>query len=423
MKGFFSQKEVKSITRPTGKLMTCATCGRYQNVHHVFGEVIGDGKKGILNVFEMPSQMQDYKKQFYEGREVKLLETELKKLGISLTKDCYNIFATRCFSFKPGKTNSQALLGCRPWVMKTILRLKPKLILLHGLKAVQSVVGIPWHKEITSKGDYNPVTQVGTWRGWTIPDQYYNAWICPQVPPSGVEELNTREVTTVWRQDLKRAVKLLDTPLVKVPQNVIISESTEHTLEILNHTLKVLPKQLTFDYETTGLKPHAAEHRIVCASISFMNKNEQETYSFPFKNENREFKKLWRQILQHNQIGKIAHNMEFEHIWTLNKCKFRVQNWVWDSMQAAHILDNRSDVTGLKFQTYVNFGIAGYDDDVAPYIKGREEKNANSLNKIDKLWSTQTGKHQILLYCGYDSLYTLLLAFKQQSMIGRFTVR
>jgi hypothetical protein len=36
-------------------------------------------------------------------------------------------------------------------------------------------------------------------------------------------------------------------------------------------------------------------------------------------------------------------------------------------MLAAHWLDNRPDICSLKFQAFVSFGVAGYDEDMEPF--------------------------------------------------------
>ncbi len=41
--------------------------------------------------------------------------------------------------------------------------------------------------------------------------------------------------------------------------------------------------------------------------------------------------------------------MKYEDTWSREKLKQQGKGWLWDSMIAAHILDNRPGVTGLKF--------------------------------------------------------------------------
>jgi len=83
-------------------------------------------------------------------------------------------------------------------------------------------------------------------------------------------------------------------------------------------------------------------------------------------------------------------------------------------MYWSHIFDNRTGITGLKFQAYVCFGIDAYDEDVAAYIKA---KDSNSLNKMIKFVSTKRGKDACLKYCAYDSILELRLALLQEEML------
>jgi hypothetical protein len=88
-----------------------------------------------------------------------------------------------------------------------------------------------------------------------------------------------------------------------------------------------------------------------------------------------------------------------------------------DTMQATHIIDNRQGVTGLKFQTYVQFGVIDYASDVSPYLGSVDPKNGNSLNRIMELVKKPGGKEMLMKYCGLDSIYEFRLAIKQMYAI------
>ena len=76
--------------------------------------------------------------------------------------------------------------------------------------------------------------------------------------------------------------------------------------------------------------------------------------------------------------------MKFEETWSQVRLRQPVAGWLWDSMEAAHLLDNRKNITGLKFQVYVNFGVVGYDDDVKPFITSNS-KDSNAFNRLPEL--------------------------------------
>ena len=87
-----------------------------------------------------------------------------------------------------------------------------------------------------------------------------------------------------------------------------------------------------------------------------------------------------------------------------------VNNWRWCSMHAAHVIDNRSKFTSLKFQVYVNFGIGDYDSSVSKYLKGKDPTRPNRIDEAPI--------EELLMYCGLDSLFCHRLALKQMEVVG-----
>ena len=122
-------------------------------------------------------------------------------------------------------------------------------------------------------------------------------------------------------------------------------------------------------------------------------------------------------LLLNRGIGKIGHNIKYEHTWTLNRYGVEIQGWQWDSMIAAHMIDNRSGTTGLKFLTYVNFGVIIKDEDVAKFIYNRE-KSGNGFNLIYDLLKEPDGKQKLLRHVALDSHYEFKLAKLQMEELG-----
>jgi hypothetical protein len=81
-----------------------------------------------------------------------------------------------------------------------------------------------------------------------------------------------------------------------------------------------------------------------------------------------------------------------------------VKGWYWDTMLFAHVFDNRQGITSIKFLTYVLFGIVDYDSEVAPYLKAKDEKDGNALNRITELLKIPGGREMLLKYNGWDSV-------------------
>jgi DNA polymerase len=361
----------------------------------------GNFKKGILNIGEAPGSTEDSKGKQWQGKTGRLLQRTYEKLGIDLFEDCLNINAVNCRPTDTGGNNRaptpHELSCCRNVIVSKVIReYQPNLIVLFGGSAVYSLIGHRWKKELGG---------ISKWRGWTIPDQDYRAWICPVFHPSFVERSDDEVTQVIWEQDLQNALsKVKETlPRYKEPKIEIIDN-----LDILND---ITVDMVAFDFETTGLKPHASGHRIVSCSVAV---NENHVYVFLMPETKRERQPIVN-LLANSSIMKMAHNMKFEDAWSLVRLKQQVDCWGWDSMQAAHILDNRQGVAGLKFQTYVNFGVVDYSSEIEPYLVA---KHANDFNQIDKLLKLPGGKEKLLTYNALDSIFEYRLAVKQMKIMN-----
>lgn len=397
MTGFFTHTETQSKERPDGKSLTCYSCGLYRNCETPKMQPYGNFKKGILNIGTFPSLADDRRGKPFQGRVGQLLQATYSMFGVDLFEDCLNINAVNCL---PGKDPTNYNLDCcRRIVLSVIEKYKPKVIILFGIQAVYSLIGNRW------KGALNGIDQ---WRGWTIPDQDFKTWICPVFAPEYVDKIDKPEVYKVWETDLGRALT------VRLKELSVPEKPTIKVIDDLEPLTKIeYGSIISFDYETTGLKPHAKGHRIVCCSIAT-----DEDNAFVFEMPNLvEKRKPFIDILRNKSIRKMAHNLKFEESWSYERLKTRVRGWYWDSMLAAHLLDNRAGITGLKFQTYVNFGIVNYNETVSPWLQATDSKNANSLNRLQEYFATKQGREETLKYCALDSIYEFRLSILQQKQI------
>jgi hypothetical protein len=98
--------------------------------------------------------------------------------------------------------------------------------------------------------------------------------------------------------------------------------------------------------------------------------------------------------------------------------KAEVKGWDWCSMNTAHILDNRRGITGLKFQTYVNFGVTDYDSEISGYLESKDDSaGANGFNRIEE-FIQKFGIEPVLTYCGLDSIFGFKLTQLQKERIN-----
>lgn len=401
MQEFFSKKETELKARPDGKSYTCVQCGLHRDCRSPKMKPYGNFKKKILNIGEAPGEMEDQAGKPFQGKTGTALRIAYRKLGIDLFEDCLNMNAVNCRPDENRAPENFEIDCCRKSIVDAIDQYKPKVIILLGNSAIFSLIGHRWKKDLGG---------ITKWRGFTIPDQDFKAWICPTFHPSYVERADAKDVDIIWKQDLKQAFEKINNPfpIYKEPTIEIIDD-----LSILN---SIQSLEVAFDIETTGLKPHADGHRIICASIA-----DSPLHAFTFIiPDNRAGRQPLIDLLLSTKIGKIAHNMKFEHTWGKVRLKVEIQNWTWDTMIASHILDNRPGIAGLKFQTYINFGVVDYASDVAYYLQTNEPNNSNAINRINTLLQKQGGKKQLLQYCGLDSIFEYRLAMKQREDILPF---
>jgi len=360
-------------------------------------KISGEGKKGIFILSEMPSKKEDSRGKACQGISGNMLKRALKKNGINLEKDCWKMHSVSCRPVKTGEATDFQIDCCRKRVWNQLKKLQPKVIILLGSMAIKSFLA---HRTPEEPGG------ISKWRGWVIPDQEVNAWVCPTYHPNYVLYKDKDPVVElIFKQDIERAIKASRKPFPKRSddsQYVTTLTKPKHIREALRRILKSDCPLMSFDYETTGLKPQRKGHRIYSCSAAVAS---DECYAWPMDNKN--VIDLWCQILE-SDIKKCAHNAKFEDRWSNVILKTMVKNWFWCSLLSAHIEDNRRGIANLKFQTYVNFGILDYASHISPYLKGVDEKDGNSFNRIHELKI-----EDCLVYNGLDSLYEHWIACKQ----------
>jgi len=369
---------------------------------------VGNFKKGILNIGESPEMVDDEVGKPFQGKNGRILKRMFHMLGIDLFEDCLNVNAVNCLTIGEEGIDSAPtkyhVSCCRKSIDRLIHKYKPKVVILHGSAAVESIFGTRWHgKEIKS---------VNMWRGHTIPDRVYGAWVCPTFSLSQIATTDRKEMHIIWKQDLKNAVGMLDVPFPDYGDEEDCCEIRMDEEQYLQELLDNRPEYLAYDIETTGLKPYDTSiHRIVC--ISFCGDMEHSV-CIPMPSTKKGLK-LLRKVLTHPDIGKMAHNMKMEDTWMNVIAGIQTYPWVFDTMQATHVLDNRPNICRLKVQGFLNFGLIGYEDEIQPYLTS---KDSNTPNRIFECWESVTLREQLMVYCAIDSLITYRLAMIQMKKMG-----
>ncbi len=408
MKGGFFTKEETSSVKISKVPQSCASCGLSKKARNGRIRPWGKGRKGILIIAGSPSESDDRKKQPWSDKKGDLMKEALSQYGINLYRDCITTFACRCPAPK-GKPEDRQIACCHRKLSTVISEFKSKLIFLVDDAAVKSVIGSRWKKGLG--GDDGIMAR---WRGWTIPDRDLNTWIVPIFSPGYVdyrEEKGGKNLAKViWLSDIKNALNKLNQSFSFINELKYVNHITDHNFfkKAIKRILRA--DLLSFDYEGTGLKPHAKGHEITTVSACISPKE-----CYVWDNTPERFD-LWQKVLK-SDVKKSAHNLGFEDLWSNVIFKTPVNAWHWDSMINAHILDNRQGINSLKFQTYVNFGLMGYESEIEPYLKGSDSKNANSINTILQ-FIKKYGSKPVRDYCGLDSIYGMMLTRLQMESMG-----
>lgn len=411
IKGFFDTEDLVEMGVGNNIIVdSCDNCGLYKECISPKMPTTGKGKLKVLIIAEAPGKTEDAQNKQLIGDAGQLLRKKLKERNLDLDTDFWKTNALICRPPDNREPTKAELKCCRPNIDKEINRLQPKFIWLLGKSAVESFY----------LGKFSDIT-IGRWRNFCIPDKTTNAYVLPMYHPSFLLRNSSDPLlNSVFDKDLDFAIKCLKLPPYahkNYLDYVYPLTDYDSVLEMLEIILEEKPETLTFDYETTGLKPYDEGHKIVAISAC---DSDDYAFSFPYQHkynlweENQFFQitKLWKAILLDKTIGKVMCNSKFEDNWSRRIFNIdRVENIVACTMNSAHIIDGRGGYTGLKFQTYLHFGIDDYSKEIKKYL---ESSNSKGFNKVE-----EAPFDKLLLYSATDSLMTKWVYEKQKTIFGK----
>ena len=401
----FSKQELKTdiVLRKGGKIPSCISCKLYKSgCNSPKMEAQGNGRKKILIVLDTPTDADDANNAYLHGKEGSLIRSVFKPLGINMHEDVVITSAVRCKPIADGEgivPDNFQIDSCRVFMMQEINKLKPRLIIPMGAYALQSVLGTIWTDSLNN---------IEKWRGWIIPDQTLKCFVAPTYSASFVQDNKNQIINVLLKQDIAAALKMLNEkfPVFKKP-NIMILDKLDALYDIKPNTITA------FDYETTGLKPHLEGHKIISASIAI---SPDDVYAFKMPEKPAKLEPfIW--YLRNKYIPKMAQNMKFEESWSYNILGVRVKGWHWDTMLMTHVLDNRREITGLKLQGYLQFGIQNYSIEVEQILKAIDPDNANSKNRIESYIKVPRQLEYLLEYNAMDSIVEYRLAMRQKEFL------
>ena len=399
--------EVEKVSIPQDN---CKSCGRCIDKKLKF---IGNGNKNILIIGDYPTKREN-DTILGNNEYIKFLKNALFDIGIDFNEDCYYTTTVNCAGDSP---SSKEQSFCRPRLLSLIDKLKPQSIILLGEMPFDNIIYPRLTGRITGQTFEGFIGEV-------IPDQEHKTSICPVWHPSYL--LSTKDyedgstskplyerdpsIFKMWKKHLKNACDIQPFYQTNYLNEQICIVSITEAIELLNKACTW--EYASFDYETTGIKPYRKGHKIVAMSLS----DGLFGYSFPFFNDDG-FKSAVKAFLQ-SPCKKIAHNLQFEALWTKVLLGYWPENWYWDTMLGQHCLQNQKP-TNLKYLVYCKFGDIGYDDSIDKYLKAsKEEKEKygdNAFNNIE-----EANIDDLLKYNALDSFYTYKLFEMQRGQLSEF---
>lgn len=390
MNGFFNASTVQ-VKGPPSLVPRCGICGLYKGCQTPKMEVYGQGKLGVLVVGEAPGQTEDEEGRPFIGKAGQFLRQNLKQLGINLDQDCWTTNALICRPKDNKITDPKQISYCRPNLLNAIKTYQPRVIITLGRSALVSVL----------EGYWKDFKTMERWVGWKIPLEQH--WVCPTYHPSYLLRMKNSLMDRIFSDHLEAAFEIEGT----APGQ----EDWASQIEILYDEKEVWARMreinlrkgwAAVDVETNCLKPEWAEAKIVSCAVS----DGEQTISYPWTNETA---KATQKFLESSWTLKIASNLKMEERWFLKNFGHGVTNWGWDTMLAAHCLDNRTGICSLKFQSFVKLGVPSYNEHIAPYLES-SDGHYNRIGEVEL--------KSLLLYGGIDALLEHRLAMLQRKEMG-----
>jgi uracil-DNA glycosylase family 4 len=396
---FFSRAELRLVRAPRPTTARCGHCGLKDNCQTPKMRPDGRGRRRVLMVSEFPGATEDAAGKPLVGRAGQKLESVVGGLGFDLRRDCWLHNAVICHPTGQKRPPESAVDDCRPNLLNTINELDPDVIVLLGGDAIRGLLEDLWRGNLGG---------AGRWTGWTIPCQQTNRWICPTHSPAYLLHEDHPVLERHFRDHLAAAFALDGRPWPDGPPDYPAAVEPILDADVAARRLGRYKRGVVaFDFENNPLKPDHERAEIVSCAVCW---NNRETIAFPWHGA---VKDAMRDLLTNPDVGKIASNLKHEQRWCLRKLGFRVRNWVFDTMLAAHALDPRGGISALKFQAFVRFGVPDWSHHISPFLDAGRGRGGNAPNRIKEI-----GLPLTLRYNGLDALHEFAVAEVQAAELG-----
>ncbi len=391
MQGFFSSSTVQQDRPASGLVPKCGACGLYKHCTSPKMPPSGEGRKRVLVVGEFPGSTDDEEGSHFLGESGKYLRGVLEGIGVDLDRDAIATNAVICHPEGSVSPDALKINHCHPNLVRTLREEDPDVVVTLGRAPLVSVLTGIWKSDVDT---------LERWTGWTIP--FKDFWICPTFHPSFLLRSDDVLLERQFKEHLETAFSLEGKPNQPTVPKIVTHFDDSQAWDVLGR-MDEEGGWVAVDYEGNCLKPEYPKARI--SSIAYSNG--RETHSFVWLGEVVEASK-W--FLTTSQTRKIASNLKFEERWTRKTFGRGVRNWGWDTMLAAHCLDNRQGICSLKFQAFVRLGVPTYNDRIEPYLKSDGDGHYNRVHLI--------ALKDLLFYGGMDAYLEWKLARVQRKEMG-----
>lgn len=158
----------------------------------------GDGELGIMFVGEAPGRDEDQQGIQFVGDAGQTLRGALSTLGYHLGEDFWKTNALRCRPPQNREPTKKEIKFCRPKLLASIEKRKPKMIIALGKSALISLIG-EFITDIT----------ITRFRGLIIPIPEYDCYLASTMHPSFINRLKAPDndfAYSTFKRDLTDAI-------------------------------------------------------------------------------------------------------------------------------------------------------------------------------------------------------------------------
>lgn len=351
----------------------CKPCGLYKVCETPVMNGEGSENPVWLFIGEAPGGEEDEKGYPFAGESGLLLRDAIEELGIP-AKDCRFSNAVRC---RPPKNNLKAwpnaIKQCRPHILREIRAVRPKVVVLLGNSAIQSLLN---KRGIMAL--HGEVIDIGLWK-----------YVCC-FHPSYLLRNNTPAVNKKFRDALQIAKDL------GMPKKIRKSEERKHVIVqdkktlYEYHDMLMKQKYLATDIEGSTLNAFSRlrtpklgmvgwawdERHAVCYPI-------HGNFDLKVRVKQEEFLDSMKEIWENENIRHILHHGKYDFVYAA------VLNDIWlggkngfgyyaDTLQMDYCLDEKPGNRGLKEWAY-KIGMGGYEQPFTQYKMVHPEAAKNYL--------------------------------------------